>query len=97
MLVHFITLTDAFTDAWNNSKCDPTQLHPTGNDVVRDASHGVTNVLAPAVHQGIYALLDETLRAAGRVRRMIRDPSPARSLEVAKSGQVHVVAGPAPP
>ncbi len=25
--------TDAFTDAWNNSKCDPTQLHPTGNDI----------------------------------------------------------------
>ena len=22
-----------FTDAWNNSKCDPTQLHPTGNDI----------------------------------------------------------------
>ncbi len=25
--------TDKFTDAWNNSKCDPTQLHPTGNDI----------------------------------------------------------------
>ena len=25
--------TDEFTDAWNNSKCDPTQLHPTGNDI----------------------------------------------------------------
>ena len=24
---------DAFTDAWNNSKCDPTQLHPGGNDI----------------------------------------------------------------
>ena len=25
--------TTDFTDAWNNSKCDPTQLHPTGNDI----------------------------------------------------------------
>ncbi len=25
--------TQDFTDAWNNSKCDPTQLHPTGNDI----------------------------------------------------------------
>ena len=25
--------TEAFTDAWNNSKCDPTELHPTGNDI----------------------------------------------------------------
>ena len=30
----------AFTDAWQNSGCDPTQLHPTGNDI--DAS--VTNL-----------------------------------------------------
>ncbi len=22
-----------FTDAWNNSKCDPTELHPGGNDI----------------------------------------------------------------
>ena len=27
------TYDDAFTDAWNNSKCDPTQLHPGGNDI----------------------------------------------------------------
>lgn len=32
--------TTDFTDAWNNSKCDPSQLHPTGNDI--DAS--VTNL-----------------------------------------------------
>jgi hypothetical protein len=25
--------TDPFTDAWNNSKCDPTNLHPGGNDI----------------------------------------------------------------
>ncbi len=25
--------TDKFTDAWNNSKCDPAQLVPTGNDI----------------------------------------------------------------
>ena len=25
--------TDEFTDAWNNSKCDPAQLHPSGNDI----------------------------------------------------------------
>lgn len=25
--------TDKFTDAWNNSKCDPTQLRPGGNDI----------------------------------------------------------------
>ena len=25
--------TEAFTDAWNNSKCDPTQLVPAGNDI----------------------------------------------------------------
>jgi hypothetical protein len=24
---------DPFTDAWNNSKCDPTQLRPGGNDI----------------------------------------------------------------
>ena len=24
---------EPFTDAWNNSKCDPTQLHPGGNDI----------------------------------------------------------------
>lgn len=28
--------TTEFTDAWNNSKCDPTELHPGGNDI--DAS-----------------------------------------------------------
>lgn len=26
--------TDHFTDAWNNSKCDPTQLRPGGNDIL---------------------------------------------------------------
>ncbi|MCW2833933.1 MAG: peptidase fungalysin, partial [Nocardioides sp.] len=25
--------TDEFTDAWNNSECDPTQLRPGGNDI----------------------------------------------------------------
>ena len=25
--------TAKFSDAWNNSKCDPTQLHPGGNDI----------------------------------------------------------------
>lgn len=25
--------TAKFTDAWNNSQCDPTQLHPGGNDI----------------------------------------------------------------
>ncbi|GAB3786797.1 M36 family metallopeptidase [Nocardioides ungokensis] len=25
--------TGKFTDAWNNSRCDPTQLHPGGNDI----------------------------------------------------------------
>ncbi len=25
--------TAAFTDAWNNSRCDPAQLHPGGNDI----------------------------------------------------------------
>ena len=25
--------TEKFTDAWNNSQCDPTQLHPGGNDI----------------------------------------------------------------
>ncbi|WP_395657726.1 M36 family metallopeptidase [Nocardioides sp.] len=32
--------TTAFTDAWNNSRCDPTQLRPGGNDI--DAT--VTNL-----------------------------------------------------
>ncbi|WP_028637603.1 M36 family metallopeptidase [Nocardioides sp. URHA0032] len=32
--------TTEFTDAWNNSRCDPTQLHPGGNDI--DAT--VTNL-----------------------------------------------------
>ena len=26
--------TNSFTDAWNNSKCDPTNLHPGGNDIL---------------------------------------------------------------
>ncbi|MCW2794729.1 M36 family metallopeptidase [Nocardioides sp.] len=26
--------TDAFTDAWNNSRCDPTNLIPLGNDIL---------------------------------------------------------------
>ncbi|GCD88385.1 hypothetical protein NLS1_03910 [Nocardioides sp. LS1] len=34
--------TTPFTDAWNNSKCDPTNLHPGGNDI--DAV--VTNLFA---------------------------------------------------
>ncbi|HEY3529175.1 MAG TPA: M36 family metallopeptidase, partial [Nocardioides sp.] len=25
--------TEPFTDAWNNSRCDPTNLHPGGNDI----------------------------------------------------------------
>lgn len=25
---------DRFTDAWNNSKCDPAELHPGGNDIL---------------------------------------------------------------
>ena len=32
--------TDQFTDAWNNSKCDPAQLVPGGNDI----NHSVTNL-----------------------------------------------------
>ncbi len=27
------TYTESFTDAWNNSKCDPAQLRPGGNDI----------------------------------------------------------------
>ncbi len=34
--------TDEFTDAWNNSKCDPTQLRPGGNDILSS----VTNLFA---------------------------------------------------
>ncbi|MCW2808085.1 MAG: peptidase fungalysin [Marmoricola sp.] len=32
--------TDTFTDAWNNSRCDPTQLVPGGNDI----NSSVTNL-----------------------------------------------------
>ena len=32
--------TAEFTDAWNNSKCDPTELHPSGNDI----DQSVTNL-----------------------------------------------------
>ncbi|MEP6817593.1 MAG: M36 family metallopeptidase [Marmoricola sp.] len=46
--------TDPFTDAWNNSKCDPTQLHPGGNDV----NASVTNLFAAhnRMHDWAYIL-----------------------------------------
>ena len=45
---------DAFTDAWNNSKCDPTQLHPGGNDI----NAVVTNLFVAhnRMHDWSYAL-----------------------------------------
>ncbi len=46
--------TDAFTDAWNNSKCDPTELHPGGNDI----NASVTNLFVShnRMHDWSYAL-----------------------------------------
>ena len=45
---------DAFSDAWNNSKCDPTQLHPGGNDI----NAVVTNLFVAhnRMHDWSYAL-----------------------------------------
>ena len=31
--------TDEFTDAWNNSKCNPEELHPGGNDILPSVTH----------------------------------------------------------
>jgi len=46
--------TEAFTDAWNNSRCDPTQLVPTGNDI--NASVGNLFVSHNRMHDWSYYL-----------------------------------------
>ncbi len=45
---------DAFSDAWNNSKCDPAELHPGGNDI----NAVVTNLFVAhnRMHDWSYAL-----------------------------------------
>jgi extracellular elastinolytic metalloproteinase len=48
------TYTTAFTDAWNNSKCDPTNLVPTGNDI--DAAVGNLFVSHNRMHDWAYYL-----------------------------------------
>ncbi|WP_107705533.1 M36 family metallopeptidase [Nocardioides allogilvus] len=46
--------TAEFTDAWNNSKCDPTELHPGGNDI--DASVANLFVAHNRMHDFSYQL-----------------------------------------
>ncbi len=46
--------TQAFTDAWNNSKCDPTQLRPGGNDI--NAATGNLFVAHNRMHDFAYYL-----------------------------------------
>jgi extracellular elastinolytic metalloproteinase len=46
--------TEEFTDAWNNSSCDPTQLTPGGNDI--DASVGNLFVAHNRMHDYSYYL-----------------------------------------
>ena len=60
-----------FTDAWNNSKCDPTQLHPGGNDIdavgdqpVRRPQPDARLLLLPRLHRGRTTTCSPTTSAA---------------------------------
>jgi len=46
--------TEAFTDAWNNSNCDPAELHPSGNDI--NAATGNLFVSHNRMHDWSYYL-----------------------------------------
>ena len=81
---------DAFTDAWNNSKCDPTQLHPGGNDInavgdepVRraqpDARLVVLRSASPRRTTTCRAATSATATRAARTTRSWATPRPAPS------------------
>ena len=65
-----------FTDAWNNSRCDPTQLHPGGNDIdavgdepVRRAQPDARLLLLPRLHRGRTTTCSPTTSAAAATAR----------------------------
>jgi extracellular elastinolytic metalloproteinase len=69
--------TTRFTDAWNNSKCDPTQLHPTGNDI--DAV--VTNLFVAhnRMHDFAYGLGFTERNYNLQLDNLGRNPDPTRA------------------
>ena len=68
--------TQAFTDAWNNSKCDPTQLHPTGNDI----NAATTNLFVAhnRMHDFAYYLGFTEQNYNLQVDNLGRNPDPTR-------------------
>ena len=67
--------TEAFTDAWNNSKCDPTELHPSGNDI--NASVGNLFVSHNRMHDWSYYLGFTEANYNLQTNNLGRNPDPA--------------------
>jgi extracellular elastinolytic metalloproteinase len=67
--------TEAFTDAWNNSKCDPSELHPAGNDI--NASVGNLFVSHNRMHDWSYYLGFTEANYNLQTNNLGRNPDPA--------------------